>query len=119
MLILAPLVMVLAAFFCLKHVPDIKWKREAWLTALIFFVVIALCDFFFWIIWRGEPIGEFYKIYFGTYSEVLIVPLVWFITKRSPRLQRMNFTTKYDEVIVPLISVLLFVLTIYLAINYW
>ena len=60
MLTFVPLTIAIATLYCLHKVSMENWKKEIWLIIGTFVVTCAIIDLFFWILWRGHEILEWY-----------------------------------------------------------
>jgi hypothetical protein len=77
MVLLVPILWGFSAFYCYKHIPFDKWRKERWLISIIFLVSSSVSDVFFFLIWRHLPLSELYHpTTFASYALIVIIPLV-------------------------------------------
>ncbi len=127
MLTFVPLTIVIATLYCLHKVPMENWKKEIWLIIGTFVVTCAIIDLFFWILWRGHKILEWYlpttQIGIGNvigYLEMIIsVIITLIIMQRIPRLQKTQLGSKINELHIAILGVIFFIINVYCAITYW
>jgi len=127
MLTFVPFTIVIATLYCLHKVPMENWKKEIWLIIGTFVVTCAVIDLFFWILWRGHKILEWYlpttQIGIGNvigYLEMIIsVIITLIIMQRIPRLQKTQLGSKINELHIAILGVIFFIINVYCAITYW
>jgi len=127
MLTFVPLTIVIATLYCLHKLSMENWKKEIWLIIGTFIVTCAVIDLFFWILWRGHEILEWYLPTTQTgignfigYLEIIIFAFITLIIiQRIPRLQKAQLSSKINDLHIAILAVIFFIINIYCAIAYW
>jgi len=127
MITLVPFTIVIATLYCLHKVPIKIWKKEIWLMIVTFILTCAVIDLFFWIIWRGHKILEWYLPTTQTgignaigYLEMVISAIVILILMlKVPRLQKANLGAKITDLHIAILAAIFFLINIYCAVVYW
>ena len=127
MLTFVPLTIVMATLYCLHKVPMENWKKEIWLIIVTFISTCAIIDLFFWVLWRGHKILEWYlpttQVGIGNvigYLEMVIAAIITLIImQKMPRLQKAQLGLKINEIHIAVLGVIFFLISVYCAITYW
>ncbi len=127
MLVLVPLTMVIATLYCLHKIPIRSWKKEIWLIIITFVATCVVIDIFFWILWRGHKILEWFLPttetgignFIGYLEMIIFVLITLMIALRIPRLQKTGWGSKLNEIHILIVGVILFFINLYCAITYW
>jgi len=127
MIVVVPPTMAAAALFALKQVPVETWKKEIWLIIAVFVATTIVIDFFFWILWRGHAVLDWYLPITQTgtgnfigYIEIVVISLIIYVVAvKSSRLQ--NLQNKYLSNLksIAVLATVFFVLNVFFAIRYW
>jgi hypothetical protein len=127
MLIFVPITIFFATLYTLRKVPQINWRSEIWIIAATFVVTCALIDLFFWVIWRGYEVLEWYlpTNLLGTvnvigYLEMIVMCYATFLLASKPgRVRRMQERLGFGERYIVIAGVVLFSFTLISAILFW
>jgi hypothetical protein len=127
MLVFVPFTMVIATLYCLHKIPVESWKKEIWLIIITFVATCAIIDIFFWILWRGHKILEWFLPttetgignVIGYFEMIIFIFITLMIALRFPRLQKTGWGSKLNEIHIFILGVILFFINLYCAITYW
>ena len=127
MITFVPFTIIIATLYCLHKVSMVMWKREIWHIIGTFVVTCAIIDLFFWILWRGHKILEWYlpisRVGIGNfigYTEIIFVAFITLIfALKLSRLQKEGRCAKLNEIHLLILGVTLFIINVYCAIIYW
>jgi hypothetical protein len=127
MITFVPFTIIIATLYCLHKVPLTIWTREIWLIIATFVVTCGIIDLFFWVLWRGHKILEWYlpitRVGVGNfigYMEIIIIALITLIfALKISRLQKDGIGAKLNEIHLLILGVILFIINVYFAIIYW
>ncbi|ENO12481.1 hypothetical protein MBGDC06_00656 [Thermoplasmatales archaeon SCGC AB-539-C06] len=127
MITFVPFTIIIATLYCLHKVSMVMWKREIWHIIGTFVVTCAIIDLFFWILWRGHKILEWYlpitRVGIGNfigYMEIIIISLITLIIAlKISRLQKDGIGAKLKEIHLLVLGIIFFIINVYCAITYW
>ena len=127
MITFVPFTIIIATLYCLHKVPIKFWKKEIWLIIGTFILTCAVIDLFFWVLWRGHKILEWYlpttQVGIGNvigYLEIVIAAIITLIImQKMPRLQKAQLGLKINEIHIAVLGVIFFLISVYCAITYW
>ena len=127
MLVFTPLFIFLSTLYSLNKVPQRDWRKEIWVIISTFVVTCVIIDLFFWVMWRGHKILEWYlpitKVGVGNFIGYLEMFVVGYISMelafRSPRVRRLKKRLSFSLKLIIVSGVTLFLFSLISAILFW
>ena len=127
MLVLVPITIFFGTLYSFNKIPQSQWKSEIWVIIATFVITCGLIDLFYWVIWRGNNILEWYlpttllgTANFAGYIEMIIACLAaLFLALRIKWVHRIQARLSFGIWVVVISGVILFLFSLVSALVFW
>lgn len=127
MLVFTPIIIFFGTLYSLNKVPQSNWRKEILVIILTFVVTCVIIDLFFWVLWRGHNVLEWFfpitRVGTGNFIGYLEMIVVGYISMelvfRSLRVQSIKKRLSFSLRFIIISGIILFLFSLISAILFW